>query len=215
MENDDGKYMARGLGYSWTELRPTAGSNLFGGGGFQDGSVAIMTNPHAENVQEEEARTLDTAGTSGNLDVATEPEYEDAANANKEFNFSQHKGQRDDITRIDLSTTSDGVAAGDILIQNDPRNDTFNQTSAALEAVVGKLYADPTNKSKDTNMDVSFKKPNQGINPFSQKSYSRSTILPHKAKAKTKKGDEEGGGNTIEQNRAKRMGWTTTLQKVT
>ena len=198
MENEDGKYMARGVGYSWTELRPTPGSSLFGGGGEIDGSVATITNPHAENVQEEEARTLDKNGTSGNLDVATEPEYEDAANANKEFNFSQFKGERDDITRIDLSTTSDGVAAGDILIQNDPRNDTFNQTSAALEAVVGKLYDNPEDKSRDTNMDVSFKKPNQGINPFSQKSYSRSTILPHKAKAKTK-GDEEGGGNTIEQ----------------
>ena len=117
MQRDD-KYMARGVGYSWTELRPTPGQHLFGGGGQQDGVVATITDRHAENVQEEEARTLDKNGTSGNLDVATDPQYEDAANANKEFNFSQFKNDRDHMTQIDLSTSSDGVAAGDILIVN-------------------------------------------------------------------------------------------------
>jgi hypothetical protein len=193
-------YITRGVGYSWTELKPTAGQNLFGGGGEIDGSVATITSGHAENVQEEEARTLDTAGTSGNLDVATDPEFKDAANANKEFNFAQHKGDRDDMTKIDLSTTSDGVAAGDILIINDPRNSTFNQTSDALESVMGKLYANPNDESKDTNHDISFKKPNQGINPFSQKSYLRSVVKPHKAKAKAKGKDEDGdsGMNAVD-----------------
>jgi hypothetical protein len=199
------KYVTRGVGYSWTELKPTPGLNLFGGGGFVDGAVATITDGHAENVQKEEARTLDTAGTAGNLDQATDPQFEDAANANKEFNHSQFKGsERDDMTQIDLSTTSDGVSAGDILIVNDPRNDTFNQTSDALEAVVGKLYTNPNNKSKDVNVDSSYKKPNEGINPFAQRSYARSTILPHKAKKKKGRskgknddddddGDDDGG----------------------
>ena len=69
------------------------------------------------------------------------------------------------------------------------------KTSDALEAVVGKLYSNPKDKSKDTNDDSSYKKPNQGINPFSQKAYARSTILPHKAKqAQT----DEGDGTAIE-----------------
>ena len=191
----DQTYQSRGVGYSWTELRPTPGLNLFGGGGEQDGPVATITDPHAEHVQEEEARTLDKNGTSGNLDVSTDPQYEDAANANKEFNFSQFKNDRSDMPQIDLSTSSDGVAAGDILIVNDPRNDTFNQTSDALESVIGKLYSNPKDKSKDVSDDTSYKKPNQGINPFSQKAYARSTILPHKPKAKAK---QDGEGNAIE-----------------
>ena len=191
----DQTYQARGVGYSWTELRPSPGQHLFGGGGEIDGPVATITDRHAEHVQEEEARTLDKNGTSGNLDVSTDPQYEDAANANAEFNFAQHKNDRSGLPQIDLSTSSDGVAAGDILIVNDPRNDTFNQTSDALEAVVGRLYSNPKDKSKDVNDDISYKKPNQGINPFSQRAYARSTILPHQVKNAR---SDEGGGNAIE-----------------
>ena len=50
------KYITRGVGYSWTELKPKPGLNLFGGGGEIDGPVATITDSHAENVQEEEAR---------------------------------------------------------------------------------------------------------------------------------------------------------------
>jgi hypothetical protein len=102
------------------------------------------------------------------------------------------------MTQIDLSTVTDGVSSGDILIVNDPRNDSFNQTSAALESVVGKLYSNPKDKSKDVNLDTSYKTPNQGINPFAQRSYAASTILPHKGKktkTTTKSKDEDGDEN--------------------
>ena len=185
-------YTTRGVGYSWTELRPTPGQHLFGGGGHADGPVATITDSRAEHVQIEEARTLDVMGTAGNLDVATDPDYEGGANANREFNFSQFKNNNEDMTQIDLNTTSDGVSAGDILIVNDPRNDSFHQTSAALESVVGKLYSNPNDKSKEPSMDTSWKTPNQGINPFAQRSYQKSMVLPHKAKAtKDVDGDEE------------------------
>jgi hypothetical protein len=105
------------------------------------------------------------------------------------------------MTQIDLNTVADGVSAGDVLIVNDPRNDSFNQTSAALESVVGKLYSNPKDKSKDVNLDTSYKTPNQGINPFAQRSYVPSMILPHKAKSsKTKHNDGDGdqGMNAIQ-----------------
>ena len=174
--------MTRGVGYSWTDMKPTPGKKLFGGGGYQDGAVATITDKHAENVQTEEARTLDGGGTSGNIDQATNPQTEDTASGNKEFNFSQYKRDNGDMTQIGLSATVDGLSAGDILIVNDPRNDKFNQTSAALEASISKLYSDPKDRSKDVSMDTSYKTINGGINPFSQKAYARSTIPPHSKK---------------------------------
>ena len=50
MQRDD-KYVTRGVGYGWIALTPTPGLNLFGGGGFQDGSVATITDGSANNVQ--------------------------------------------------------------------------------------------------------------------------------------------------------------------
>jgi hypothetical protein len=49
------------------------------------------------------------------------------------------------------------------------------------------------------NVDISFKKPNQGINPFSKKSYANSSILPHQGKAKRNNNDHENRGSTLEE----------------
>jgi hypothetical protein len=187
------KYITRGVGYSWTELKPKPGLNLFGGGGEIDGPVATITDSHADNVQEEEARTLDAQGRDGALDQATNPNPEDAANANKEFNHAQFKASaRDDMMQIDLSTAQDGVSAGDILIVNDPRNSTFNQTSDALESVVGKLYEPNPKNKKDVKNDISYKTPNNAINPFSQRSYAKSMVQPKAHHPKEEKGETMG-----------------------
>lgn len=195
-------YATRGVGYSWTELRPTPGLNLFGGGGEQDGAVVAMNiDSRAESVQEEEARTLDTTGNSGNIDEAAERKPVDAANANKEFNFAHLKETGvDEMMQIDLTSTADGLSAGDVLVANDPRNATWNQTSGALESVVGRLYEQPNDKTRDTNVDVSYKTPNGGINPFAQKGYARSMVKPKPAVPTTKKqeGDDDGGDGAVE-----------------
>ena len=181
----------RGVGYSWTNLRVDPKSDIFGSGGYEDEyNTNTIINNKAKNTEVEEARALDGVG-EGSLDTASMPQVEDVANANVEFNFRQFKpSSRDEGVKLELTAVDDGLSHGDMLISNDPRNTEYGQVSDALTNLVGKIYGDPNIKG-DPNPDITYKRPNAGINPFATRPYLQSMIPPKKSQQSE---NEQGAG---------------------
>jgi hypothetical protein len=157
---------ARGIGHSWTTLTARDAPVLFGGGGWQDaGQVGLIVSGSVKNTQRVESVAIQDGMGERALDVPDERmAVESTANANDEFDNSQFKTGLNDETagRVQLTTTQDGIAAGDTLMKVDPRADVFDQTLSALGDIHGHIH----NTKEDVDMDASGKPVNDGVNPF-------------------------------------------------
>lgn len=134
-------FSRREVGHEWVTSSAVKQPQLFGAGGEQDGSPALIQTNKNRQIEDEIALN----GT-GDRQIDENIYQRDLANANEEFNFSQFKhGATDGVQNLITGPlvsvrTTQGATAGDIYIKNDRSQAMVDVTSKALGDITGRLY---------------------------------------------------------------------------